>query len=221
MNKPSSTKNYADLVRTLCRPNGESEWVEHKQNQADPTQIGPVTRPLRDMPERERALWRTFDRTPYETRTVSDDLSAEQALGFLDWPAYFRLLKRPLAQNPLATAGSLALEGMLERAGSRSWSITNLGALLLAVRELIANMLVHQGLNVTGAGPMVEIFSDRIETSNPGESLVAPDRLIDAPPRTRNEALEAGMIVVEDPEAGTRRRSYLPFWTAPPADQSG
>ncbi len=62
-----------------------------------------------------------------------------------------------------------------------------------AVRELVANMLVHQDLAVTGAGPMVEIFADRIESSNPGKSLVAPDRLIDAPPRTRNEAIAAIM----------------------------
>ena len=46
----------------------------------------------------------------------------------------------------------------------------------IAIRELVANMLVHQDLAVTGAGPMVEIFADRIEISNPGESLVATDR---------------------------------------------
>ena len=63
----------------------------------------------------------------------------------------------------------------------------------IEVRELVANMLVHQDLAVTGAGPMVEIFADRIEISNPGESLVATDRLIDAPPRTRNEAMAAIM----------------------------
>ena len=63
----------------------------------------------------------------------------------------------------------------------------------IAIRELVANMLVHQDLAVTGAGPMVEIFADRIEITNPGESLVAPDRFIDAPPRTRNEAMAAIM----------------------------
>ena len=364
MNPPRSTKDYAALVRALCRPDGESEWVEYKQNYADPVEIGQyisalanaaalneqpfgyllwgvedgtgrpigttfdphtskkgneplqnwllrllepqvnfifhevdmdgtrivlleidparnipvrfrgldyirvgsVTRPLRDVPERERALWRLFDRTPFEKRSTYDSLSAEEALGFLDWPAYLRLMKLPVAQHPSATAGTLAFEGILEQTGDDIWSITNFGALLLAeylsdfphlgrkavrviqypdksriettrervfdrgymagfeelidyvdtllptnevignairevvtmfpkiaVRELIANMLVHQDLAVTGAGPMVEIFSDRIEISNPGESLVAPDRLIDAPPRTRNEAMAAVM----------------------------
>ena len=30
--------------------------------------------------------------------------------------------------------------------------------------------------------------------------------------RLLNEALEAGVIVIEDPTAGKRSRSYLPFW---------
>ncbi|MRR13055.1 transcriptional regulator, partial [bacterium] len=41
----------------------------------------------------------------------------------------------------------------------------------LAVRELVANALIHQDLFASGAGPMVEIFSDRIEITNPGEPL--------------------------------------------------
>ncbi len=39
--------------------------------------------------------------------------------------------------------------------------------------------------------------------------------------RLLGEALKAGMIVIEDTETGTKHRSYLPFWAAPPANQSG
>jgi len=63
----------------------------------------------------------------------------------------------------------------------------------LAVRELIANALIHQDFSVTGAGPMVEIFDDRIEITNPGEPLVEIDRFLDSPPRSRNEALASFM----------------------------
>ncbi|WP_203580778.1 ATP-binding protein [Microbacterium hibisci] len=59
----------------------------------------------------------------------------------------------------------------------------------LVVRELVANALVHQDFGVTGAGPMVEIFDDRVEISNPGQPLIDKERLVDAPPRSRNEAL--------------------------------
>ncbi len=63
----------------------------------------------------------------------------------------------------------------------------------LAVRELIANALIHQDFFVTGAGPMVEIFDDRIEITNPGEPLVDTERFVDTPPRSRNETLASLM----------------------------
>jgi ATP-dependent DNA helicase RecG len=62
-----------------------------------------------------------------------------------------------------------------------------------AIRELVANALVHQDFSVTGAGPMVEIFTDRMEVTNPGEPLVDTQRFIDTPPRSRNEDLAALM----------------------------
>lgn len=63
----------------------------------------------------------------------------------------------------------------------------------LAVRELIANALIHQDFSIGGAGPMVEIFDDRLEITNPGEPLVEIDRFLDSPPRSRNEALASFM----------------------------
>lgn len=57
----------------------------------------------------------------------------------------------------------------------------------IAIRELVANSLIHQDLNEKGF-PRVEIFTDRIEISNPGTPLVTPDRFIDAY-LSRNEKL--------------------------------
>lgn len=63
----------------------------------------------------------------------------------------------------------------------------------LAIRELVANALIHQDMTVTGTGPQIELFADRLEISNPGAPLVSPERMIDLPPRSRNEALAALM----------------------------
>lgn len=63
----------------------------------------------------------------------------------------------------------------------------------LAIRELVANALIHQDFFVTGAGPMVEIFEDRIEITNPGEPLVDTQRFVDTPPKSRNETLASLM----------------------------
>lgn len=63
----------------------------------------------------------------------------------------------------------------------------------LAIRELVANALIHQDLAIPGTGPMVEIFPDRMEITNPGIPLIEASRFIDSPPRSRNETLAAMM----------------------------
>ncbi len=63
----------------------------------------------------------------------------------------------------------------------------------IALRELVANALIHQDMTVVGAGPLIELFADRMEITNPGKPLVSPDRFLDLPPRSRNEALASLM----------------------------
>jgi predicted HTH transcriptional regulator len=63
----------------------------------------------------------------------------------------------------------------------------------VAIRELVANALIHQEFNITGTGPMIELFDTRIEITNPGLPLVDTLRFIDEPPRSRNETLAALM----------------------------
>jgi len=60
---------------------------------------------------------------------------------------------------------------------------------ILSIRELIANALIHQDFLITGAGPMIEIFSNRIQITNPGIPLIPPDRFIDSDPQSRNPRL--------------------------------
>ena len=62
----------------------------------------------------------------------------------------------------------------------------------IAIREIVANALIHQDLTITGSGPMVEIYSDRIEIINPGNSLIDRDRMIDER-KSRNEKLAKAM----------------------------
>ncbi|EQB12654.1 RNA-binding domain-containing protein [Novosphingobium lindaniclasticum] len=49
---------------------------------------------------------------------------------------------------------------------------------MIAVRELIANALIHQDMTIGGAGPQIALFSDRLEITNPGEPLVSTHMLI-------------------------------------------
>lgn len=228
--------------------------------------IGSNKKPLKDFPEQERALWRVFDRTPFEALPAASNLEAAEALSLLDYSAYFDLLSLPLPTDQAGILSRLVEDGMLRCDQAKRWEVTNLGAILfarelkkfkglarkavrlivyegkgrlktlreqqgnkgyacgfeglieylsallprnevigkalrkevpmypdLAVRELIANALIHQDFSVSGAGPMVEIFDDRLEITNPGEPLVEVDRFLDSPPRSRNEALASFM----------------------------
>ncbi|PLS30584.1 transcriptional regulator [Bifidobacterium margollesii] len=74
-----------------------------------------------------------------------------------------------------------------------------------AIRETIANALIHQDFTITGAGPMIEIFNHRMEITNPGTLMVDRMRIIDAPPRSRNEdtaALMRRMKICEERGTG-------------------
>jgi ATP-dependent DNA helicase RecG len=61
----------------------------------------------------------------------------------------------------------------------------------IALREIIANALVHQDFAITGTGPLIEIYDDRIEISNPGSLLPSKEanRLIGTQPESRNQEL--------------------------------
>jgi ATP-dependent DNA helicase RecG len=87
-----------------------------------------------------------------------------------------RLVEFVVAQTPI--------NEIIERAIRREIKMFPEGA----IRELIANALIHQDFNETGTSVVIEIYADRIEISNPGSPFVSPDRFIDEY-RSRNERL--------------------------------
>ena len=228
--------------------------------------VGSYKKKLKDFPEKERELWRVFDRTPFEKEVAAESIAAEKVLRLLDYPAYFDLLSLPLPEGRDGILSALAADDMIAPGKSGKWHITNLGAVLfakrladfrtltrktvrvvlykgesrvetvreqecgkgyaagfeeligfvtnllpsnevigqalrkqvpmfpeLAIRELVANAIIHQDFHLTGTGPMVEIFGSRMEITNPGLPLVQTDRFLDSPPRSRNEALASFM----------------------------
>jgi len=58
----------------------------------------------------------------------------------------------------------------------------------VVIRELLANALIHQDFTISGVSPMVEVYANRVEISNPGEPIVPVDRFIDGY-QSRNERL--------------------------------
>lgn len=228
--------------------------------------VGSYRKNLKDFPEKERELWRIFDRVAFEDIKAMERLAGNDVLALLDYPGYFDMLKLPLPDGAEKILRRLAEDRMVAANTAGGWDITNLGAILfaknleqfknlgrkairivfydgkgrlktlrehvdrkgyavgfaglidfldgalprnevigralrkevpiypvVAVRELVANAIIHQDFSVTGSGPMIEVFSDRMEITNPGQPLVNTQRFLDTPPRSRNEVLASFM----------------------------
>jgi len=127
---------------------------------------------LYDFPELERKMARVIIYSGIsKLDTISDSLETKgYAVGFRDLVGY---IMSHLPQNE-------------EVRDSFRHEITLVPDIV--VRELVANALIHQDFSIHGVSVMVEIYTDRIEISNPGEPVVPPSRFIDEY-RSRNERL--------------------------------
>lgn len=66
----------------------------------------------------------------------------------------------------------------------------------VAIREFVANALIHQDFAIEGSPITIEIFSNRLVITNPGAPLNNINRLLDLPPRSRNERLAQSMLLL-------------------------
>jgi len=91
----------------------------------------------------------------------------------------------------------------------------------IAVRELVANALIHQDFTEVRSFIAIELYSDRLEISNPGKPAISPERFIDEY-QSRNEKLADLMRrigVCEERGSGIDRViSLAEFWQLPAPD---
>lgn len=216
--------------------------------------------------DREKQIWRYLDTpTTFEEQPAMENVSLGNLLKLLDCNKLFELLNLSYPKSTMGVINTLLNLRFVKEQNTGKYTITNLGALLLAkrlscfdtvqfkavrvirydgldvtqpaheqvggkgylvgfeglidyimkslpkheviegalrktvsdypllsVRELVANALIHQDLTINGC-PIISIFSNRIEITNPGIPLVPIDRFIDTPPCSRNELLASVM----------------------------
>ena len=94
--------------------------------------VGSTTRRLKEYPEKERELWRFFDRVPFENGLAAERISGEEVLLRIDYPAYFNLLAMPPADGRAAILDALRRDRIIAPGKAGGFDITNLGAILLA-----------------------------------------------------------------------------------------
>jgi hypothetical protein len=115
----------------------------------------------------------------------------------LDTQAFFDLLKQPYPTPQAGVVGRLEGEQLIGKVSGPD----------TAMRELIANALIHQDLTLSGMRPTIEIYSIRVEISNPGDPLVAVERFTDSY-RSRGQAVSfIVQLILNGPEEALRRPS--------------
>lgn len=232
----------------------------------DYIRIGSYTKRLSEYPTVQAQVWDRIRNVKFEEQAALRDLDINHALQLLNYTSYFDITGKPVPTNIDGICHYMLEENVFVRQDNGLYSITNMGALLLAkrladfpklarkairivqydgnnklqmlkemtahggyavefdniinhvdvliqtkevingafrekqsaypllaIREIIANALIHQDFSVSGVGPVIEIFQNKIEITNPGEPLVKISRIIDNPPKSRNEKLAAFM----------------------------
>ena len=94
--------------------------------------IGDVTTSLQEHPEKERALWRLFDRANFEKGIAFEKANGDDVLSALNCPAYFERLGRPYPDGRAAILDSLQGNRLILPCDAGGWNITNLAAVLFA-----------------------------------------------------------------------------------------
>ncbi len=94
--------------------------------------VGSATRKLRDYPEKERNLWRSFDRINFEDGIAAERIQDQDALDLRNWSAYFELSERPLPDDRSVMLDLLQRDALIAACPTGGWNITNVGAILCA-----------------------------------------------------------------------------------------
>ena len=232
----------------------------------DYIRVGSYTKKLNEYPALQAQLWDRILNLKFEECFAKQDLELSEAVRMLDCAAYFDITGIPQPTDMVGISHYMVEEGVLVKQDNGLYSITNLGAILLAkrmldfpkisrksirvvqyqgknrmnmlkedvgekgyvvgfeglikfiealiptqelingalrekksaypilaIREAVANALIHQDFSITGTGPVVEIFDNRIEITNSGTPLVDIKRIVDNPSKSRNEKLASLM----------------------------
>lgn len=60
---------------------------------------GSYKKPLKDFPEKERRLWLSFEKKPYELQVAVENVSASEVTDLLDCAGYYTMMHLPLPEN--------------------------------------------------------------------------------------------------------------------------
>jgi len=103
---------------------------------------------LKELPEKERELWRVFDKIPFEKQIAVDNIGTGEVLDYLEYTKYFELLKLPLPENRSTILETLITDALIQKNDNAKYAITNLGAILFAKDLKKFNNLKRKAIRV-------------------------------------------------------------------------
>lgn len=103
---------------------------------------------LQDFPEKERKLWRSFDKKSFESRIAAKSLNGDQVFNLLSDSAYLKCmsLTRPKTQEALLER--MVQDQLLIKEINSLYSITNLGAICFAQNLSHFDSLARKALRI-------------------------------------------------------------------------
>lgn len=110
--------------------------------------LGSHKKKLKELAEKERELWRVFDKVPFEKQIAVDNIEAGEVLDYLEYTKYFERLKLPLPENRAAILEALIADDMVNKLENGKYAITNLGAILFAKDLSKFNSLQRKAIRV-------------------------------------------------------------------------
>ena len=163
-------ENRSSVIEKLC----EQHFIEQVSGSYSIRRIGALllARNLGDFPEVRRKAPRVVVYANASKNKVQGDLQGTKgyAIGFQGLVNHVahQLPRNDVIENALRKEEKMVPE--------------------IAVRELIANALIHQDFRRVGMSVMIEIFENRLDITSPGTPIVPVDRFIDSY-ETRNTHL--------------------------------
>lgn len=195
----------------------------------DYIRIGSYTKKLRDYPEIQWKLWDKLRNRNFENEIAIADLELPKVLGLLDYSVYFDLNKEVTRPTDIdGVAHYLSEDGIINKQDDGSYSITNLGAILLAKRisdfprlsrkairvvQYEGNMTPEDRIRACYFHACIRFIQDEYMTNQslrerfglPKSSSASISRLI-------KDAMENKLIKPLEPNTAPRYMKYIPYW---------
>ena len=94
--------------------------------------VGSYKKKLKEYPDKEKNLWRSFDIRPFETMIAKENVDAQQVTELIDCAGFYTLMNLPLPSNRDSMMHDMLDYEFIKTMDNGNYAITNMGALLFA-----------------------------------------------------------------------------------------